>query len=286
MPRWRSKTCSTSATEVAIPSSNLLPLPALSATSLLGAPTKVLHQPPAAGARPPAAAPPAGQSPSSGQPGGQQAGQPGAQQGGPSAEGQAPSGDGPPWPVLVVTSVETLRSHIKGHLEIIRLRGLRTSDGSGDPHLLPITQGEPLDGVLDLIFQAHSPSGAQPLGPFMPVEAILPIEAGHPYKAVRVRGSTNAVTLKTIPGYIEAPGYAEGAAAKEDCAKCMGKYFVAKGANPPAGVAADQIVREADLPWKLRVIKPNDGVPNYTFDPNQLTLVLSEDGRIVDAAWD
>jgi hypothetical protein len=27
-------------------------------------------------------------------------------------------------------------------------------------------------------------------------------------------------------------------------------------------------------------------VPSYTFDPNQLTLVLSEDGRIVDAAWD
>jgi hypothetical protein len=27
-------------------------------------------------------------------------------------------------------------------------------------------------------------------------------------------------------------------------------------------------------------------VPNYSFDPNQLTLVLSEDGRIVDAAWD
>jgi len=66
----------------------------------------------------------------------------------------------------------------------------------------------------------------------MPVEAILPIEAGHPYKAVRVRGSTNAVTLKTIPGYIEAPGYAEGAAAKEDCAKCLGKYFVAKGRQP------------------------------------------------------
>jgi hypothetical protein len=265
--------------------SKLFALATLLAATMLSAPAAPQQPPPAAGARPPAAAPPApaGQQPQAGQPpqGGQQQG---AQQAGgpPQPEGI----EGPPWPVLVVTSVETLRSHIKGHLEIIRVRGLVTSDGWGDPHLLPITQGEPLDGVLDLIFQAHSPSGAQPLGPFMPVEAILPIEAGHPYKAVRVRGSTNAVTLKTIPGYIEAPGYAEGAAAKEDCAKCMGKYFVAKGANPPAGVAADQIVREADLPWKLRVIKPNDGVPNYTFDPNQLTLVLSEDGRIVDAAWD
>ncbi|HEY2612863.1 MAG TPA: hypothetical protein VGI94_18795, partial [Reyranella sp.] len=112
--------------------SKLFVLTALLAASLLSAPSQGQQQPPAAGARPPAAAPPAGQSPSSGQPG--------SQQGGPSAEGQAPSGDGPPWPVLVVTSVETLRSHIKGHLEIIRVRGLVTSDGWGDPHLLPITQ--------------------------------------------------------------------------------------------------------------------------------------------------
>ena len=79
-------------------------------------------------------------------------------------------------------------------MDIIRARGLVTSDGWGEPHLLPITQGEALDGVLDLIFQAHAPSGAAPLGPFMPVEAILPIESGHPYKGVRVRGGTNAVT--------------------------------------------------------------------------------------------
>lgn len=257
--------------------SKLFALATLLAATLLSAPAAPQQPPPAAGARPPAAAPP----PQAGQ-------QPGAQQpGGPSAEGPPPQQtEGPPWPVLVVTSVESLRSHIKGHLEIIRVRGLVTSDGWGEPHLLPLTQGEPVDGVLDLIFQAHSPAGAAPLGPFMPVEAILPIESGHPYKAVRVRGSTNAVTLKTIPGYVEASGYEEGKVAKEDCAKCMGKYFVAKGASPPAGVAADQIVREADLPWPLRVIKPTDGIPNYAFDPNRLTLVLSEDGRIVDAAWD
>jgi hypothetical protein len=259
--------------------SKLFALATLLAATMLSAPAAPQQPPPAAGARPPAAATPApaGQPPQAGQ-------QQGAQQaGGPS---QPEGTEGPPWPVLVVTSVETLRSHIKGHLEIIRVRGLVTSDGWGDPHLLPITQGEPLDGVLDLIFQAHSPAGAAPLGPFMPVEAILPIESGHPYKAVRVRGSTNAVTLKTIPGYAEAAGYEEAAPAKQDCAKCLGKYFVAKGANPPAGVAADQIVREADLPWVLRVIQPTDGVPSYTFNPNRLTLVLSEDGRIVDAAWD
>ena len=118
------------------------------------------------------------------------------------------------------------------------------------------------------------------LGPFMPFEALLPVDRGHPYKGVRVRSGTNAITLKAMPGY------AETAAPKEDCAKCRGKVFVAKGAQPPAGAPADSIVREADLPWNLRVIKPTDGLPSYAFDPNRLTLVLSEDNRIVDAAWD
>jgi len=130
---------------------------------------------------------------------------------------------------MVVTSIEVLRSPRAGGMDIVRARGLATSNGWGEPHLLPIAHGEPLDGILDLIFQAHAPSGAAGLGPFMVVEAILPVEANHPYKGVRVRSSTNAVTLKTLPGY------AEAAAPKEDCAKCVGKYFVAKGANPPAG---------------------------------------------------
>ena len=36
----------------------------------------------------------------------------------------------------------------------------------------------------------------------------------------------------------------------------------------------------------IRVIRPTDGIPNYVYDPNRLTLVLTEDGRIADAAWD
>jgi hypothetical protein len=181
---------------------------------------------------------------------------------------------------MVLTSVEVLRSSREGGMDIIRARGLVTSNAWGEPHLLPITRGEPVDGVLDLIFQANSPPGAMELGPFMTVEAVLPVEPRHPYKGVRVRASSNALTLKTLPGYTEV------APPKEDCAKCLGKFFVAKGATPPDGVPADKIVREADLPWPLRVIKPSDGIPNYAFDPNRLTLVLSEDGRIVDAAWD
>ena len=196
-----------------------------------------------------------------------------------------PSAGGPPaavvpWPVTMVTSVEVLRSARAGGLDIIRVRGLVSSSAWSSPHLIPITQGEPVDGILDLIFQGTVPTTPASLGPFMPFEALLPVDKGHPYKGVRVRSGTNAITLKTLPGY------AEIAAPKEDCAKCRGKFFVAKGVQPPAGAAAGNIVREADLTWNVRVIKPTDGLPSYAFDPNRLTLVLSEDGRIVDAAWD
>ena len=199
-------------------------------------------------------------------------------------QGAPPSGGASiietPFPITIVTSVEVLRSARAGGLDIVRARGLVSSPGWQSPHLIPITRGEPVDGILDLIFQGVVPTNPAELGPFMPFEALLPVDAGHPYKGVRVRSGTNAIVLKTLPGY------AEIAAPKEDCAKCRGKFFVAKGAQPPAGAPADAIVREADLPWTLRVIKPTDGLPSYAFDPNRLTLVLSEDGRIVDAAWD
>ncbi len=71
------------------------------------------------------------------------------------------------------------------------------------------------------------PADMAPLGPFMVVEAILPIAHGHPYKGIRVRSGYNAVSLKTLPGF------AEVAPPKEDCAKCLGKYFQAKGAAAP-----------------------------------------------------
>ncbi|OFW97794.1 MAG: hypothetical protein A3D94_13175 [Alphaproteobacteria bacterium RIFCSPHIGHO2_12_FULL_66_14] len=215
-------------------------------------------QTPPAGAKPPAA---------------------GYSQSGPPPEGGSPA-DMVPWPIMLVTSVEVLRSTRAGGLDIVRARGLVTSSAWGAPHLVPITRGEPVDGILDLIFQGVVPSSPAPLGPFMSFEALLPVAPGHPYKGVRVRSGTNAITVKTLPGY------AEIAPPKGDCAQCRGKFFVAKGAMAPAGAAADSIVREADLPWKLRVIRPTDGLPSYAFDPNRLTLVLSEDNRIVDAAWD
>src|SRR6185436_17486401 len=112
-----------------------------------------------------------------------------------------------------------------------------------------------IDGILDLLFLATASPVPSPPGEFIPVEAILPINHGHPYKGVRVRSGTNAIALKTLPGFADVP------APKADCAKCVGKYFVAKGATPPAGVAADNIVRQENLPWDLRVIGPTQGIP-------------------------
>ncbi|MCW5734570.1 MAG: hypothetical protein KIS73_10605 [Enhydrobacter sp.] len=219
-----------------------------------------------------AQAPAAGQPAAAGGPGGAP---PSSYQGG--APG-AP--EGAHLPFLMVTSIEVLRSPRGGGMDIIRARGLASSSGWKEPHLLPISNGAPIDGTLDLIFQGISPSRAEPPGPFMPVEAILPVENGHPYKAVRVRAATNAITLKTVPGYVEV------AAPKLDCSKCVGKVFVARGAAAPAGVAAGDVVNEADLGVPVRVIRPTDGIPNYVYDPNRLTIVLTEDGRIADAAWD
>jgi hypothetical protein len=242
--------------------SKLFALASVIAAGLLGS-AQAQQQPPAAGG------PPQGQ---------QQQGQP---QGNAPYPGQ-PAGTvgGPPAPVVFVTSVEVLRSERAGGLDVVRVRGVVTGSAWSQPHLIPITQGQPRDGMLDLIFQASAPAGASGLGPFMPVEAILPVETGHPYKGVRVRGGNNAISLKAIPGYAETP------APKEDCSKCIGKFFVAKGANPPAGATAENTVREADLPYMLRIIKPTDGIPSYTLEPNRLTLLLSDDGRIVDGAWD
>jgi hypothetical protein len=190
------------------------------------------------------------------------------------------AGDGRPYPIAFITSVELLRSDRTGGLDIIRARGLVTSGAWTEPHILPISQGQRSDGVLDLIFQARAPGQAMSTGPFMVVEALLPVANGHPYKSVRVRSGSNAVTLKTLPGFIET------AAPKQDCSQCVGKTFQARGATAPAGVAAGDIIREEDLPYRLRVIKPTDGIAHYDVDPNRLTLVLGEDGKIVDAGWD
>jgi len=216
-------------------------------------------------------------------PGGQQ-GQLGAAP--PGAQGNAPpygqpgaaAPEGQPWPIVFVASVELMRS--KDGRDFVFVRGLVTSKGWSQPNLIPINQGTPIDGVLDILFEASSPAAPAPLGEFMEIDAMLPLGHQHPYKAIRVRSAANAVTLKQLPGYAEVKKL------KNDCSNCLGKYFVAKGGTAPAGVAADNIRKEEDLLWEVRVIKPNQGIPSYTLNPNRLTLVLTEDGRISDAAWD
>ena len=56
--------------------------------------------------------------------------------------------------------------------------------------------------------------------------------------------------------------------------------------TPPPGVAAGDLVQEKDLPPNVRVIRPADGLPKLDVDPNRLTLVLGDNGRISVALWD
>jgi hypothetical protein len=219
--------------------------------------------------------PPAGGPPPSGAPGGAPQEMPS-----PPQNGQQPGApEGTPYPVIFVTGVDVARAPLNGR-DIIIAHGLTTSGDWSNPTLIPITEGKPVDGVLDLLLQAHAPQKPAPLGAFMDVDAILALGHEHPYTAVRVRSASNSVTLKTLPGHAEVKKL------KNECTQCIGKHFVAKGETPPANMPATDILREEDLLWQVRVIKPRDGIHTYTIDPNRLTLVLSEDNRIVDAAWD
>jgi hypothetical protein len=183
-------------------------------------------------------------------------------------------------PVMQVTSVEVLRSTHGPELDIIRARGLTSTEGWEQAELVPLTEGPPSDGILDLVFVARPPSGGAAATGFAPIEAIFPIEPGHPFKGVRVHAASNPVTVK------ELPGFAEGPPAPESCAKCVGKYFVPKGGALPAGKTEADVVKEEHLPSSLRVIKPTDGIGKLESDPNRLTLVVGEDGRIVGVVWD
>ena len=58
-----------------------------------------------------------------------------------SAEGPPPGApEGAHLPFLMVTSIEVLRSPRGGGMDIIRARGLATSSGWKEPHLLPISE--------------------------------------------------------------------------------------------------------------------------------------------------
>ena len=197
--------------------------------------------------------------------------------------GQASGGGDSPQiraPVLRITSIEVIRSSHGPALDIIRVRGLASSSGWEEAELVPLTRGAPLDGMLELVLVAQAPAEAREATGFEAIEAIFPLETGHPFKGVNVHSASDSVTLTQLPGY------AEGKAAGEDCAKCVGKMFVAKGAAAPAGKSAAEVVKEEQLPPNTRVIKHSDGIPTADSNPNRLTLVLNKEGRITTAIWD
>lgn len=183
-------------------------------------------------------------------------------------------------PVLRVISVEVIRSTHGTTLDIVRVRGLASTEGWEEAELVPLTRGTPKDGMLELIMVARAPSEAMEATGFEPIEAIFPIESSHPFKGVNVHSASESVTLSQLPGYVEGKG------GGEDCSKCVGKVFVAKGASVPSGKSAAEVVKEEQLPPLSRVIKHSDGIPSAESNPNRLTLVLSHDGTIASAIWD
>jgi hypothetical protein len=192
--------------------------------------------------------------------------------------GRAQSGPPPELPVLYVTSVEVFRSQLEPHQDVIRVRGLAGSGGWSSAELVPLFSGAGSDGILDLQFIAVFPLTSQkPMG-FMPMDALFPLEVGHPYKGVRVRAAANTLELKQIPGT------AEVKISKEDCKACIGKKFAEKG----KAVAGTQgVVREEDLPRNFRVIMPDHGVAGITHNMNRLNLVIGDDKEtIVEAFWE
>lgn len=183
-------------------------------------------------------------------------------------------------PVLRIASVEVIRSAHGPTLDIIRVRGYASSGGWEDAELVPLTRGTPTDGILELMLVARAPIEAMEATGFETIEAIFPLESSHPFKGVNVHSASDSVSLTQLPGY------AEGKPAGEDCSKCVGKVFVAKGAAAPAGKSSAEMVKEEQLPATSRVIKHSDGIPTADSNPNRLTLVLNREGKITTAIWD
>jgi hypothetical protein len=183
-------------------------------------------------------------------------------------------------PVLHIKSVEIIRSAHAPVIDIIRVRGVVSTVGWEEAELIPLSRGIPADGILEMIMVARAPSEAADAKGFEEVEAIFPLESNHPFKGVNVHSASESVSVSQLPGY------AEGKSSAEDCGKCVGKTFVAKGAGAPAGKSASDLVREEQLPTATRIIRPSGGIPSADSNPNRLTLILNKDGKITAAVWD
>ncbi len=76
-------------------------------------------------------------------------------------------------PVFWITSVEVLRSTHPPQLDVVRVRGLVTTEGWESVELVPLTKGVPADGILDLALIAEAPSENTAPTSYPGVEAIL-----------------------------------------------------------------------------------------------------------------
>jgi hypothetical protein len=61
---------------------------------------------------------------------------------------------------------------------------------------------------------------------------------------------------------------------------------MARGGTPLAGVNAEQVLREDALPPNTRIIRATDGISDVSRNPNRLTILVGEDGRVIDAGWE
>jgi hypothetical protein len=180
-------------------------------------------------------------------------------------------------PVLYVTGIEVLRSANEPKFDIIHVTGLASSPGWSSPQLVPFFYGKPADDVFDLQLIASSPQQSQKPEGFVPISAMFTLDAGHPFKGVRVRAAANAIELKQLPGVAKAEVKAN------DCKECIGKKFAEKGKAPDG---TTNVVREEDLPRGFRSIAPTHGVAGIVHNPNRLNLVLDANSTIVMAFWE
>lgn len=211
-------------------------------------------------------------------PAGQQSSSPGYQQAGADTNAAGPTGATRPleMPVLYVTGIEVLHATLDPKVDIVRVTGLASSAGWSGPTLVPFFYGKPADDVLDLQFIATSPEQSQKAEGFMPITADFELEAGHPFKGVRVRAYGNALELKGMNGSAQAQAKAA------DCKDCIGKKFVEKG----QGQAGPGIVYGGDLPPDYRPIGPTHGVKGEVHNPNRINLILDADNKVVMAFWE
>lgn len=188
----------------------------------------------------------------------------GGEQGGETATQQSP--------VAYITSIEVVHLSRAPAVDMVRVMGMVPTINWGAGTLVPLVRGVPSDGVLDLELVSTGPQGTQLPSAFYPVDAWLPLQQGHPYKAIRVRGAFNALTLHEMPGFTEAK------LPVGDLTKIIGMKLIAKGGSGEG-------IKVEDLPPGTKIIGPNDGINDQTRDPNRLTIYVGEDGKVLDAYY-